>query len=115
MNTWGNQTINCHVNDALHHMNQAEYDAHYIIIYPDLDTLRKIYSSYIHKQFEDNNEIMLVNPFYNTTDSVRQLLSQRNPSLDVTKHEKEKSLIIIDSLEEYFGQQPDMPFKMKLA
>jgi hypothetical protein len=43
-------------------------------------------------------------------------LSQRNPDLDVSKHEKEKSLIIIDSLEEYFGKPSDgMPFKRSLA
>ena len=41
-----------------------------IIIYPDLDTLRKLYSNYILNQIEDNNEIVLINPFYETTDSV---------------------------------------------
>jgi len=34
---------NCQVNDALHHMSQAECGAHYIIIYPDLDTLRDLF------------------------------------------------------------------------
>jgi len=34
---------------------------------------------------------------------------------DISKREKEESLIIIDSLEEYFGKQPDMPFKKDLA
>jgi len=37
-------TIHCHVNDALDHINQAEHGAHYIIIYPDLDALRELYS-----------------------------------------------------------------------
>ena len=41
-----------------------------IIIYPDLDTLRKLYSNYILNQIEDNNEIVLINPFYETTESV---------------------------------------------
>src|SRR5215813_5585591 len=48
-------------------------------------------------------------------ESTRQVLSQR-PDLDVFKHEKEKSLIIIDSLEEYFGKPLNgMPFKKNLA
>ena len=47
-------TINCHVNDAVHHMIQAEYGAHYMIIYPDLVTLRELYSNYIHKQIKEN-------------------------------------------------------------
>ena len=87
-------------------MNEAKYGAHYIIIYPNLDTIRQLYASYINKQIQDNNEIVLVNPFYETTESTRQVLSQR-PDLDVFKHEKEKSLIIIDSLAEYFGKPSD--------
>ena len=97
-------------------MNEAKYGAHYIIIYPNLDTIRQVYASYINKQIQENNEIVLVNPFYETTESIRQLLSQHNPDLDVSKHEKEKSLIIIDSLEEYFSKPSDgMPFKRSLA
>jgi hypothetical protein len=105
------------MNDVLHHMNQAEYGAHYMIIYPDLATLREVYSNYIHRQIEDKNEIVLVNPFYETTDSVRNVLSEKyNHGMnDISKREKEESLIIIDSLEEYFGKQPDMPFKKNLA
>jgi archaellum biogenesis ATPase FlaH len=113
---WNNLTINCDINDTLYHMNKAKYGAHYIIIYPNLDTMRQLYASYINKQIQENNEIVLVNPFYETTESIRQLLSQRNPDLDVPKHEKEKSLIIIDSLEEYFGKPSDgMLFKRSLA
>jgi predicted secreted protein len=103
--------INCYVNDSLEQINQAEYGAHYMIIYPDLATLRDLYSNYIGKQIEDNNEIVLINPFYETTDSVRQVLS----GINVSKYEKEKSLIIMDSLEEYFGQQKDMLFKKSLV
>ena len=117
MNNGGNQSVNCHVNDALDHINQAEHGAHYMIIYPDLDTLRKLYSSYVHKQIKENNEIVLINPFYETTDSVRQVLSEKyNDGMNsISKYENEKSLIVIDSLEEYFGQQPDMTFKRNLA
>jgi hypothetical protein len=54
-----------------------------------------------------NNEMILINPFYETTDSVRQVLS----GIDVSKYEKEKALIIIDSLDEYFGDQPHIILK----
>ena len=47
-----------------------------MIIYPDLDTLRELYSNYIHKQIEESNETVLVNPFYETTNSGRQVLSE---------------------------------------
>src|ERR671933_2829473 len=103
MNGGGNQTTNCHVNDALDHINQAEQGAHYIIIYPDLDTLRELYSNHIHKQIEQNNGTVLINPFYETTDSVKQVLSRKynNDINEVSKHEQEKSIIIADALERY--------------
>ena len=47
--------------------------------------------------------MILINPFYETTDSVRQILSKNG--VNVSKYEKEKVLVIIDSLKEYFGQQ----------
>ena len=106
-------------NDALHHMTRAEYGTHYIIIYQDLGTLRELYSNYIHKQIEENNGIVLINPFYETTDSVRQVLSRKynNDINEVSKHEQEKSLIIADALERYFDEQnmDDKSFKMSLV
>ncbi|HJT49281.1 MAG TPA: hypothetical protein VJ729_13945, partial [Nitrososphaeraceae archaeon] len=107
---------NCQVNDAFHNMIQAEYGAHYMIIYPDLVTLRELYSNYIHKQMKENNEIVLINPFYETIDSVRQVISRKYNDDDINEvfeHEKEKSLIIGDALERYFGEQniDDKSFK----
>ena len=90
---------NFHVNHALNQIIQAEYGAHYIVSYPDLFTLRELYSNYIQKQIEENNEMILINPFYETTDSVRQILSKKG--VDVFKYEKEKVLVIIDSLKVY--------------
>jgi hypothetical protein len=107
---------NYYTNDALHHMSQAEYGAHYMVIYPDLDTLREIYSNYAHKQIKANNEIVLINPFYETTDSVRQILSQYDHGgIDVSKYEKQESLMIADALEEYLGNQPLVYVKKGLA
>jgi hypothetical protein len=112
-----NLIMNCHVNDALEQINQAGYGAHYMLIYPDLATLREFYSGYIHKQIEENNEIVQINPFYETTDSVRQVLSEKynHGMIDVSKCEKQESLIIIDSLKEYFGNKHHMYFKKSLA
>src|ERR687883_159084 len=97
-----------YVDDALEQINQAGYGAHYMLIYPDLDTLRELYSNYIHNQIEDNNEIILINPFYETTDSVRQVLSEKyNHGVnDISRYEKEGALIIADSLKEYLSEQP---------
>jgi hypothetical protein len=102
-----------YVNEAVNQIIQAEYCSHYLIVYPDLTTLREMYSQYIRRQIKNNsNEIILINPFYETTDSVRQVLSKNG--VNVSKYEKEKGLVIIDSLKEYFGSQPDMLFKRNL-
>jgi hypothetical protein len=80
------------VNDALEQINQSEFGVHYMIIYPDLFTIRRFYSDYIRKQIEENNEIVLINPFYETIDSVRQVLSQYKHAMNVSKYEKESYL-----------------------
>ena len=69
----------------------------------------------MHKQIEGNNEIVLINPFYETASSTRLLISQANPDMDVPKREREKSLIVIDSLDQYFGERAEMPYKKNLA
>jgi hypothetical protein len=109
--------INCHVNDALDHISKSEHGTHFIIIYPDLDTLREIYSNYVHKQIKENNEIVVVNPFYETTDSVREVLSEKfdDGISNVSKYEKEELLMIADALEEYLGDQPLIYVKKGLA
>lgn len=108
---------NCQVNDALRHMSEAEYGTHYIIIYPSLHRLRELYSNYVLKKIEENNEIVIVNPFYETTDSVRRALSEKyNHRVNaISKYEKEESLMIADSLKEYLGDQPLLYVKKGLA
>jgi MEDS: MEthanogen/methylotroph, DcmR Sensory domain len=103
-----NLIINCAVDDTLDQLSQAEYGAHYMVIYPDLVTLRELYSNYLRKQIEGNNEIVLINPFYETTDSVRRVLSEKynDDGIDISKYEREESLMIADSLKEYLGDQP---------
>ena len=77
-------------------------------------TLRQIYSGYIKAQLEDNNEIVLILPYYETTEMVRSVLSGENDNskggsiIDVRKYEKEGSLMIIDSVKAYFGSDTDL-------
>jgi phosphoribosylpyrophosphate synthetase len=102
-----------YVNEVVNQIIHAEYCSHYLIVYPDLTTLREMYSQYIQRQIKYNNEIILINPFYETTDSVRQILSKSG--VNISEYEKEKELVIIDSLKEYFGSQPDILFKRNLV
>jgi MEDS: MEthanogen/methylotroph, DcmR Sensory domain len=113
--------INGNSSDVLEQLRQAEYGAHYIIVYDNMMTLRQIYSGYIKTQIEDNNELVLILPYYETTETVRSVLSENNSSnggsiIDVRKYEKEGSLMIIDAAEAYFSSDTDlMSFVEKLA
>jgi hypothetical protein len=114
--------INGNSNDILKQLRQAEYGAHYIIVYYDMMTLRQIYTSYIKTQLEYNNELVLILPYYETPETVRTVLSGENHSsnegsiIDVRKYEKEGSLMIIDSVEAYFSSDTDlMSFVERLA
>ena len=108
--------VDCHINDTLHHMNQAQHGTHSMIVYPNLNTLRDLYSAYTQKQIKENNGIVLINPFYETTNSVRVTLSQYDhDGMDISKCEKDGSLMIADSLEEYLGDQPLVYIKKGLA
>jgi hypothetical protein len=84
-------------------------------------TLRQIYAGYIRTQLEDNNELVLILPYYETTETVRSILSENHSSnegsvFDVSKYEKEGSLMIIDSAEAYFTSDTDfMSFIEKLT
>jgi hypothetical protein len=88
--------------DIAQKLYESEGGSHYLVLYHDLVTYREMYSQYI-KAALSNNEIVLVLPFYETIDSVRQILSEDSACIDVRKREKEQSLLIIDGLKGYFG------------
>jgi hypothetical protein len=98
------------VSEALDLFKGSLPGTHCLMVYPDLMTLRGIYSHYTKIQLEDNNEIVLILPYYETTDMVRLALSGRDNSnnpfgfsgINVSKYEKDGSLIIMDSLKGYF-------------
>jgi hypothetical protein len=103
-------------------MRLSEYGVHYLVVYPDMNTLRMIYSYYTKMQLEDNNEIVLIVPYYETTEMVRSVLSGENNKnnqsniIDVRKYEKQGSLVIIDSVKAYFRSDIDlMSYLAKLA
>ena len=54
---------------------------HCLMVYPDLMTLRGMYSHYTKTQLEDN-EVVLILPYYETVDMVRFVLSGRDVYFD---------------------------------
>ena len=103
------------VNETLDAIKESETGTHCLMVYPNIMTLRAIYSRFTKIQLEDKNEIVLILPYYETTEMVRLVLSGSNvygnditnntveySGIDVGKCEKEGSLVIVDSLKRIF-------------
>jgi len=90
---------------------------HYLILYPDLETMRKVYASYIKRQLEEQpNSVVLFLSYYDTTDNVRLVLSSNG--VQVKEHEKNGSMIILDImnvLHNPYFQVPDIEKLRELA
>jgi hypothetical protein len=92
-------------------LRTLEIGSHILIEYPDLQTLREMYSHYTKFALYDRNEVVVILPFYETADIVRRVLSEDSACIDIRKCEKEQALLIIDSLQGYFGSMDGlMPF-----
>jgi hypothetical protein len=97
-------------------LRRSEIGSHFLVEYPDLPTLREMYSLYTKSALHDRNEIVILLPFYETTDSVRRILSEDSACIDVSKCEKEQALLVMDSLKGYFGSKDGlMPFVKRTA
>jgi hypothetical protein len=94
-----------------------------ILIYPNLQTFRQIYTQYVKDQLakEDNNNniirneqfkprIILIAPFYETINSVKHNLYA--VGIDVQLHIDNGSLVIVDAFNSYF---PDIDGMKKLV
>jgi MEDS: MEthanogen/methylotroph, DcmR Sensory domain len=104
-----------HAVDVSEELRKSAIGAHALVLYPDLLTLRELYSLYARSALA-NSEIVLILPYLETADSVRQILSEDSANIDVRKYEKEQSLLIIDSLKGYFGLQEGLiPFLLQTA
>ena len=80
------------ISDQLLHVPTGH---HYLILYPNIETIRKVYASYIKRQLEEQpNSLVLFLPYYDTTDIVRSVLSSKG--IQVNEREKEGSMIILD-------------------
>jgi len=101
-----------HAIEVSEELKKSTFGAHFLVIYPDLTTLREMYSYYVKSALSrDKDEIVIILPFLETVDAVRHILSENSANIDVRKYEREKSLLIMDSLKGYFGLQEGlMPF-----
>ena len=81
-----------HAEEVSQQLRRSESGAHFLIIYPNLQTFREMYSHYTKSALFEGNEIVVILPFYETVGTVRRILSENGANIDVRKHEKEQSL-----------------------
>jgi hypothetical protein len=90
---------------------------HYLILYPDIETMRKVYASYVKKELEQQpNSVVLFLSYYDTTDHVRSVLNSKG--VPVEEYEKNGTMIILDImkvLHNPFFQVPDIEKLRELA
>ena len=95
------------ISDQLLHVPTGH---HYLILYPNIETMRKVYASYIKRQLEEQpDSVILFLSYYDTTDSVRSVLSSKG--VPVKEHEKNGTIInldIVKVLQNPFFQVPDI-------
>ncbi|MFL6348895.1 MAG: hypothetical protein ACJ72X_11440, partial [Nitrososphaeraceae archaeon] len=98
-------------------MVSSNYGEHNMLIYPDKNALRDIYSSYCKSSLEYNNsnsasdEMVLLIPFYETVQGVKRTL-EKTGGIDVEKYEKDGALTIVDSFKAYSHQSNDNTYKI---
>jgi hypothetical protein len=110
------------VRTVLKELEGTQYGEHIMIIHPRVSTLSKAYSRYTKNQLVNNNEVVLMIPYYKTPDQVKNNLSTKgngdsdgnnnnnnnSTSIDIEKHSKEGSLIIMDGVKAHFRPDSDI-------
>lgn len=81
-----------------------------MVVYPNLDILRKFYTLYVKKEIKENNGMVVIASFYETTDSVRSNLSSGIDSLDIKYLERNNVLVILDSSKFYSSNDQTVKF-----
>ena len=102
------------ISDLLLHVPPGH---HYLILYPNIEIMRKVYASYVKRQLEEQpDSVVLFLTYYDTTDHVRLVLSSKG--VRVKEHEKNGTMIILDILkvlQNPFFQLPDIEKLRELA
>ena len=115
LNIDGQNIFRGHAAEISEELRNSSLGTHALVLYPDLLTLRELYSFYARSALGDS-EIFLFLPYLETVANVKRVLSEDSANIDVRKYEKEQSLLILDSLKGYFGLQEGLiPFLLQTA
>jgi len=95
------------IDDTLQQLSEADFGSHFLLTYPETSIWRQIYTATAKRYLRDNSMVMII-PFYETTNNVREILSREIPNIE--QYEKDGSLAIIDSMKAYFSEIGLMTF-----
>src|SRR5919109_712665 len=97
------------ISSIIEDARRSDFQAHNLLIYPDLPSFRQIYSE-CTKQALDNNEIVFLATTYDSFDRIEDAL--RSKQISVEDEKKNGNLIIVDAFRAY---QIDMNGAMNFA
>jgi len=92
-------------------LEEAKFGERYVIVYPELADFRKIYAQYTKKHLEQDNEIVVLLPYYETIDKVITNLQKHD--IDVANYGRQGYLLVMDSYKTYTGFQEDRELLFK--
>jgi hypothetical protein len=88
----------------LEQLDQIKAGDHNILIYPDLDTLREVCSHYCKTRLEKNEMVLLLV----NHESIQPIINYLGENgVDIKKYRNNGSLIIVNSVERFFGSGAD--------
>jgi hypothetical protein len=93
-------------NATVNELLGIKYCEHNILIYDDINIFDKVYSKYCKHQLSISNNVVLLLIFNEDEERVLQNLSDEG--IDVEKRRSDGSLLIEDSVLEFFGSGTDM-------
>jgi hypothetical protein len=91
----------------------TDYGEHCVVVYPDIECFREVYSEYTRIRIEEEDEIVMLFPFYETTDSMRKVL--RRKGIDTSRCEQQGLIYIMDSFKAFVGFQDELDSFLKKA
>jgi hypothetical protein len=86
------------ISSIIEDIRRSDFHEHNILIYPDLQSFRQIYSE-CTKQALDNNEIVFLATTYDSFDRIEDAL--RGKQISVEDEKKNGNLIIVDAFRAY--------------
>lgn len=86
-------------------LTETAYGEHNILIYPDLDSFREIYAHLTKARIENQNDLVMLLPHYESQRSVKEFLSEME--IDLDEHTKKGSIEVLDSQYAFFDSQHD--------